>query len=102
MSTKIKIKQVDGGHNVLCLVKHPMETGLRKDPKTGEAIPAHHITTMNFQLNGADVAQANLGSGVSKNPLTGIRLTGAKSGDKVSVTWVDNKGEGETAEAAVK
>lgn len=25
------------------LMNHPMETGLRKDKKTGKMIPAHHI-----------------------------------------------------------
>lgn len=101
MSTKIKIKKAGEAHDVLCLVKHPMETGLRKD-KEGNVIPAHHITVMTFALNGQEVGQANLGSGVSKNPLTGIRLLNARSGDKVTVSWVDNQGQGESAEATVK
>jgi sulfur-oxidizing protein SoxZ len=97
----MKIKPVDGGHEVLVLAQHPMETGQRKDSATGELIPAHFIKTMEFSLNGTVVAQAILGQGVSKNPLIGITLNGAKSGDTVSVSWVDNKGESDSAETTV-
>lgn len=100
--TKMKIKKGADGHDVLCLVKHPMETGLRKDKKTGELIPAHFIEIMTFQVNGATVADAVLGQGVSKNPLIGIGVTSAKSGDKVTVAWNDNQGETGSAEATVK
>ncbi|MFT7532293.1 MAG: sulfur-oxidizing protein SoxZ [Gammaproteobacteria bacterium] len=103
MATKMKIKKAaSGGHEVLVLAKHPMETGNRKDKKTGEVVPAHYIQTMSFAVNGAEVAQANLSQGISANPLVGISVTNAKAGDKVSVSWVDNKGEGESAEATVK
>ena len=102
-TTKMKIrKNKAGGHDVMGLAKHPMETGLRKDKKTGEKIPAHFIQTMEFALNGTVVAQANLGAGVSKNPLIGIAIAGASSGDTVSVSWIDNKGEGDSAETVVK
>ena len=102
MATKIKIKAgKSGGHDVLVLAKHPMETGLRKDSKTGEKVPEHYITTMKFSLNGEEFAQAHLGPGVSANPLVTTNLTSAKSGDTVSVSWVDNKGESDSAEATV-
>ena len=102
-STKMKIKKdKSGGHVVMVLVKHPMETGNRKDKKTGEKVPAHFIQTIVFSHNGQAVAQADLGPAVSKNPLTQILLTNAKSGDKVAVQWTDNKGETGGAEAAVK
>ena len=100
--TKMKIKKGKEGHDVLCLVKHPMETGLRKDKKTGEKIPAHYIEIMTFQLNGNTVAEAILGQGVSKDPLIGVNVKGAKSGDKVTVAWNDNKGETGGVEATVK
>ena len=102
-STKMKIKKnKTGGRDVMVLAKHTMETGLRKDKKTGEKIPAHYIQTMDFALNGTVVAQANLGGGVSKNPLIGTTVADAKSGDTISVNWTDNKGEGGGAEKAVK
>jgi sulfur-oxidizing protein SoxZ len=102
-STKMKIKKNKaGGHDVMVLAKHPMETGLRKDKKTGEKVPAHFIQTMDFALNGAIVAQANLGPGVSKNPLISISVTGGNAGDTVSVNWTDNKGESGNAEKTIK
>ena len=102
-STKMKIEMSkSGGYEVMVLAKHPMETGLRKDKKTGEKVPAHYIQTMEFAVNGEMVAQANLGAGVSKYPLIGIAIPNAKSGDKVTVSWVDNKGESDSAEKSVK
>ena len=78
-----------------------METGQRKDSKSGELIPAHYIEIMTFQLNGNTVAEVILGQGVSKNPLIGIEIAGANSGDTVSVSWTDNQGETGAAELAV-
>lgn len=100
-STKMKIKNAGEGHDVLCLVNHPMETGLRKDSKTGELVPAHYIEIMTFQLNGNTAAEAILGQGVSKNPLIGVRVMGANPGDTVTVNWKDNTGETGGAEATV-
>ena len=57
---------------------------------------------MEFSVNGEVVAQANLGTGVSKNPLIGVGIPNAKSGDTVTVSWVDNKGESDSAEKVVK
>lgn len=102
MTTKIKIKKKSDGSDVLVLAKHPMETGNRKDKKTGEVIPAHFITTMNFSVNGAKVVEASLSQAVSANPLIGVNLKDLKAGDKVSVDWVDNQGKSESAEATVK
>ena len=70
-----------------------METGKRVDAKTKEKIPAHFIQKLVFSMNGKDIAVADLGVAVSKDPLIKIKVKGAKSGDKVKVTWSDNKGE---------
>jgi sulfur-oxidizing protein SoxZ len=101
MTTKIKIKKKGDQHTVLVLAKHPMETGNRKDKKTGKLIPANFITNMDFSVNGKAVATAHLSQGVSKNPLIGTSMS-LKSGDKVSVSWADNNGKSESAEATVK
>lgn len=100
--TKIKIKNVGGRVQVLTLISHPMETGQRKDKNTGNTIPAHYVQRISFEHQGRIVAEANLGPGVSKNPLIGIELDGAKPGDLVKVSWSDNKGESGAAEATVK
>lgn len=97
----MRIKQQDGAAEVLVLVNHPMETGQRTDRKTKKKIPAHFIQKMVFTLNGKEVAVADLGIAVSKDPLVGIRVAGAKPGDTVKITWSDNKGESGQAEATV-
>jgi sulfur-oxidizing protein SoxZ len=101
--TKIRTRTQEGGViEVLVLVTHPMETGLRKDKATGEVIPAHFIQELTVELNGKPMVSASLGIGVSENPLLGFRSKTAKNGDKVKVTWKDNKGETGTAEAVVE
>ena len=91
--TKIRTRTQDGLTDVLVLVSHPMETGLRTDPKTKEKVPPHFIQKMNFFLDGKEVAATDLGTAVAKDPLIGIKLKGAKPGAKLKVTWSDNKGE---------
>lgn len=99
--TRIRTKTQGDVTDILVLVSHPMETGQRKDPKTQEKIPAHFIQKMTFALNGKEVAVTDLGTAVSKDPLIGIKIKGAKPGDKVKVSWSDNKGESGSEEAAV-
>ena len=101
-STKMKLKSAGDSVQALVLANHPMETGTRKDKKTGSKIPAHWIQKMVFSLNGTAVAQANLGTGISKNPLVGAAIKGAKTGDTVSVSWSDNKGGSGSVEGTVK
>ena len=102
IQTKIRTKTQGDLTDVLVLVDHPMETGLRPDPKDKDKkVPAHYIQKLNFSLNGKEVASTDLGAGVSKDPLIGIKLKGAKPGDKIKVTWSDNKGESGSGEATV-
>ncbi|HEX7952832.1 MAG TPA: thiosulfate oxidation carrier complex protein SoxZ [Burkholderiales bacterium] len=79
--------------DVKVLMFHPMETGLRKDPITGELIPLHFIQRVVATHNGKTVMEAQWGRAVSKNPFVHFRIRGAKPGDKVTISWEDNKGE---------
>ncbi len=99
--TKIRTKTQSGVTDVLVLVSHPMETGLRVDPKTKEKVPPHFIQKMSFFLDGKEVASSDLGTAVAKDPLIGIKLKGAKPGAKLKVTWSDNKGESASEEATI-
>ena len=85
---------------VRVLMGHEMETGQRKD-SSGKAIPAWYIQTVSAQLNGKTVMTAQWGPSISKNPFLQFNLKGAKAGDKVSITWVDNRGDKRTDEASV-
>ena len=104
MARKIKIRarEKNGVATVKFLMKHPMETGLRKDRKTGEKIPAHFIRNVAVSLNGSNVMTAYLGPGVSTDPYLSTEVKGASKGDTVTVAWVDNMGEQASAEAMVK
>lgn len=97
---KIRAASKDGVTEVKVLMNHEMETGQRKDA-SGAIIPAWHITEVTAKLNGKDVMKAEWGPSVSKNPYLAFKLKTAKAGDKLSVTWVDNKGETRTDEATV-
>jgi sulfur-oxidizing protein SoxZ len=85
---------------VRVLMSHEMETGQRKDA-AGNIIPAWHIQSVTAQHNGKTVMSAQWGPAVAKNPFLQFNVKGAKAGDKISVTWVDNKGDKRTDEAAV-
>lgn len=85
---------------VRVLMSHEMETGRRKDA-AGQLIPAHFIQDVEAKLNGKTVMTAEWGPSVSKNPFLQFIVKGAKAGDKIAVTWKDNKGETRTDEATV-
>ncbi len=85
---------------VRVLMSHEMETGQRKDAN-GQVIPAWFIQDVTASLNGKQVFRAEWGPAVSKNPFLQFNIKGAKAGDKLSVTWKDNKGETRTDEATV-
>ena len=103
MAEPMKIRASMSGDTaeVKCLMNHPMETGLRKDAKTGAVVPAHHITNVTATVNGKQVLDAQWGGGISKNPYLAFKVKGAKKGDKVMVNWVDNTGDKNSAEATI-
>ena len=103
MSDPMRIRaqvQQGGGAVVRVLMSHEMETGLRKDA-AGKTIPAWHITDVVAALNGKTVMSAQWGTAIAKNPFTEFVVKGAKSGDKISISWVDSHGDRRTDEATV-
>lgn len=104
MSTgmRVQAKVKDGETTLKALINHPMETGQRKDSKTGQLVPAHFIEEVLCELNGKMVMRADWSGGISKNPYLSIKFTGANEGDKVVVSWKDNKGESDSVEATIK
>lgn len=98
---KIRTKLIDGSAHIVALIIHPMETGQRKDPRTGEAYPAHFIQNVTATINDKTVLLAQWGPAISKNPLLGFRVKGAKAGDRLMIAWEDNKGEKARAEATI-
>lgn len=100
-SMKIRTRMVDGSAHIVVLIMHPMETGQRKDPRSGQVYPAHFIQNVVATVNDKPVMVAQWGPAISKNPLIGFRVKGAKPGDKLVVRWEDNKGEHADAEATI-
>ena len=97
---RIRAQSQAGGAVVRVLMSHEMESGQRKD-SAGKTIPAWHITEVVAALNGKTVMTAEWGTAVAKNPFMQFNIRGAKAGDKVSVSWVDNRGDKRTDEAVV-
>ncbi|HPE80973.1 MAG: thiosulfate oxidation carrier complex protein SoxZ [Gammaproteobacteria bacterium] len=100
-SIKIRAKIKDNTTEVKCLITHPMETGLRKDSKTGQLIPAHFINEVMADVGGKSVMNAQWSGGISKNPYLSFSFTGAAKGDEVKITWADNQGGGDSETATI-
>ncbi|WP_420813100.1 thiosulfate oxidation carrier complex protein SoxZ [Parasulfuritortus cantonensis] len=98
---KIRASMAGDVAEIKALMNHVMETGLRKDAKTGEIVPAHHITNVTATVGGKVVLDAQWGGGISKNPYLAFKVKGAKAGDKVVIETLDNKGEKDSAEADI-
>lgn len=102
MASPMRIRaRVEGDvADVRVLMSHEMETGQRKG-SDGQLVPAWFIQEVTASINGKAVMTAQWGPAVSKNPYLQFKVKGAKAGDKVAVTWKDNKGESRTDEAAI-
>ncbi len=100
-SIRISAKIINNETLVKVLMKHPMESGSRKDKATGGLIPAHFIKDFKCESGGKVVFSAHLSGGVSANPYVSFKFNGNK-GDPVKITWVDSKGTTETGETKIK
>ncbi|AHF04786.1 sulfur oxidation protein [Marichromatium purpuratum 984] len=98
---KIRAKTKNDVTTVKCLMSHPMETGLRKDSKTGEPIPAHFIQEVVCKAKGEVVMTASWSGGVSKNPYLSFKFAGGVEGDPIEITWTDNQGQTQSASTTI-
>jgi len=101
MAEPMKIRATLKGDvaDVRILMLHPMETGTRKTSKG--VVPLHFIKNVVVTHNGKTVLDAEWSQATSRNPFLGLRIKDAKAGDKIGVTWIDNKGEKRSDEVAV-
>ncbi|MBE0624133.1 MAG: thiosulfate oxidation carrier complex protein SoxZ [Burkholderiales bacterium] len=97
---RIRAMAKDGEVVVKVLMAHEMETGQRKD-SAGKPIPAHFIQHVSATWQGKVVLSANWGTAIAKNPFLEFSFKGAKKGDKIQITWTDNKGDKRTDEATI-
>jgi len=100
-SIKMRAKASGGVTTIKALISHPMETGTRKDKKTGEKIPAHFIQEVVCKHGDKTVMTAQWGAAISKNPYLSFKFKGGNAGDTVTLSWTDNKGNSDSAESAI-
>src|SRR5262245_19225243 len=79
---------------VRVLMSHPMITAQMKEG-------LHHIQNVTVKVNGKTVIEGEISQAVSRNPVFTFRLKGGAKGDKIEVSWLDNKGEANKIESAV-
>jgi len=72
-------------------IQHLMETGYRPD-NFGRRIPKNVINTLVCRYNGVEVFRAEMGSGISANPLLQFHVRAEASGEFV-FDWIDDSGQ---------
>ncbi len=97
---KIRAASKEGVTEVKALISHEMETGQRKDA-AGAVVPAWFITELVAKHNDKVVLVADFGTSISKNPYLAFKFKGGAKGDKIVVSWKDNKGDSRTDEAVI-
>lgn len=102
MTNPMKIRAVssDGVTEVRVLIAHDMETGQRKDA-AGALIPAWFVNEVTVRHNDKVVLRGDVGASVAKNPYLAFKFKGGVKGDKITVSWKDNRGETRSDEAAI-
>ena len=94
-ATRIRAQLQGESALVRMRMAHEMESGQRKNA-AGKVVPAWHIDQVAVSLNGKPVMTAEWGPGISKNPYLQLTLKKAKAGDKLTVSWHDNKASSRT------
>ena len=97
---KIRASAAGDSTEVKVLMSHEMETGQRKDAQ-GQTIPAWFIQNVVVTWNGRTVLSAQWGTAVAKNPFLSFKFKGGAKGDKIGITWTDNRGDKRTDEAVI-
>jgi sulfur-oxidizing protein SoxZ len=91
---KMRATLAGGYTDVRVLMTHPMTTA-----QSGQ--PLHFIQNITVKQNGKTVVESEISQAVSRNPVFSFRLKGGAKGDKIEVSWLDNKGESNRIEGVV-
>ncbi len=92
---RVKVpKSVKSGQvfEVKTLISHKMETGLRKNKKTGKKIPRQIIEKFSVNYGGKEVFGADWNSPISANPYTAFFVRASASGP-MDFTWTEDNGK---------
>jgi sulfur-oxidizing protein SoxZ len=98
---RVKVRLEGDVAEVRALIGHPMETGLRKDPISGQLIPLHFIQLVTVTHNDSVVLDAQWSQAMARNPYLHIRIRGAKAGDEIGIAWSDNRGESNSVKTRI-
>lgn len=87
-------KQVAKGEvfEVKTLISHKMESGQRKDKKTGKKIPRQIINKFVATYNGKEVMSSDWHGAISANPYMSFNLRAEESGT-LEMKWHDDNGK---------
>ncbi len=77
---------------VKTLVSHKMESGQRKNKKTGKKIPRMIINKFICTYNGSVVFESDWHPAISANPYMAFYVKADKSGE-LNFKWTDDKGQ---------
>jgi len=94
---KMRARQQGDFIDVRVLMSHPMTT---EQQMRGKGQP-HFIQNVTVKLNGKTVITGEISQAVSRNPVFAFRLQGGAKGDKIEISWLDNKGDTNHIEGAV-
>ena len=83
---------------VKTLIKHKMESGRRKNKKTGKPIPRKIINKFTATFNGKPVFAMNIEPSVSANPFIQFNMRAEESGE-CEFKWTDDDGKVYTKKA---
>ena len=82
------------------LVSHPMESGHRFDPNTGEREPRKILNTFLARFNGEEIVRLTLEPGVAANPYFEFDLRIDETG-VIDFEWIDDDGSVIRAEKTI-
>jgi len=85
---------------VKTLISHKMETGLRKDKKTGNKIPRKIINKFVCTYNGKEVFVSDWHPAIAANPYIAFYVKATESG-KLDLKWTDDDGKTITKSADI-
>ncbi|MGI9332425.1 MAG: thiosulfate oxidation carrier complex protein SoxZ [Gammaproteobacteria bacterium] len=101
---RVKVpKKITAGEPFLvkALISHKMESGQRKDRKTGETIPRFIINKLVATIDGEVVFHADWYPAVSANPYIAFYTSVERDGE-LELTWTDDDGKSVSKKVAIK
>jgi len=89
---RLRIRNNENGASVFkAIISHPMETGNRRNLKTGDRHPADYIKDLVISVDGEKYFEVTLGADVSRNPYLSFTFSKPLVSDQeMTISWVDN------------